>query len=192
MSMELSDAERARLLNPNGERNGDAEWYDDIDPDGEYVTCHRCGYRWQYTGNDLRAHCPVCRTRTRRTDDGKPAPRGIRQAECNAVREAAHDGLSYGEIAHLFRFLSTRAAASRHARGVCQHGSDGVPPVEGHRDGGFDNGLIDERECRRLREGWADGEFENYVEAGEAVGVHRTTAANHIKGECSHGGDDGR
>lgn len=189
------DLEKLRDIAENGvaeySKNGGGDYsthrWPDSDIDGTFVTCHRCQYRWAYTGDsNWRVSCPACKARTHMSDSTDGIPRGITPIQCNTIREAAHDGKSYGEITQLFSFLTSRGAASRHARGKCQHGNAGIPPVENDRDGGFGKGAIGRTTCRALRRKWSVGDFDSYVDAGEYAGVHRTTAATHIKGHCKH------
>lgn len=158
-------------------------------PDEPWVECHRCGYEWTYTGSRARADCPRCRARP--VVDGHEDGRGLTLAMCNAIRCAAEDGNSYRAIARLFGFISSAETARLHAIGECVHEAVDYPPVARDRDSGFGHQKLSAGRCRLLRRRYRRGEFETYAEAGEAVDVHRTTAATHIKGECKHGAGDG-
>lgn len=183
--MEITEDERERLLNPWGDHTGADGWYDGLDPDTESVTCHRCGYEWVYTGGNRTADCPNCKAKTGRNN--APAHedlRGLSTPMCSAIREAAHDDLTYRAIADLFNFIASASAAQRHATGNCSHGLGGVPPV-GERDpSAYPN--VTEAECRRLRQRWVAGRFRTTEDAADAFGRHKSTVLNHLKGDCSH------
>lgn len=119
-----------------------------------------------------------------RDHDGRS---GVAIEQCNAVRCAAEDGLSYRRIADLFSFLCDKTHARKHAVGKCRHVS-GVCPVRSNgRQPGQNTNAVSERLCSRLRRLWGREYFETYREAGEWAGfANASTAWKHINGECSH------
>lgn len=156
--------------------------FDDPEPPGDesLLTCPYCGYEWNYTGDNHRADCPDCRGKFPMTDIQDR--RGITREMCNAIRCAAADGKSSREIATLFGFIDDPTAANNHATGRCSH-DGGIRPVD--MAAGTPT-KVDAAACHRLRERWGRGDFETYTEAGEWLGVFRTTAAKHIREECHH------
>lgn len=118
---DLSPAERWRLENPHKATfQNNSNGYDPA----RHTTCPRCGYEWEYDGKARDPDCPQCRGRRviSFAEDG----RGLTQAQCNAIREAALDGLSYRGIAAVFTFVKY-SAAHKHATGQCKHDHE-VPP----------------------------------------------------------------
>lgn len=130
----------------------------------------------------------------RRTGGGRPAEpplpdaepedgRGLTAAHCNAIRQAAHDGLTAREIAAVTSAIDSPNTANAHATGRCQHIEPGVEPVErACRE--YDE--VDRRECTRLRLACALGV--GVMEIHRETGRSRQTIYDHVDGECSHGG----
>lgn len=179
----LTDADRNRLADmaANGVHAYTNSSRDDTSADGIPVTCHRCGHEWRYTGRRKVATCSQCRSNTALDDtDG----RGFTPQMCNAIREAARDGLTYRQIADSFSFLTSKAAAYRHATGKCGHGGD---PVESKRPPGPPN-QVTATECQDLRERYGAGRSQYAI--AKATGWHQKTVWFHVSEACSH--DHGR
>lgn len=103
---------------------------------------------------------------------------------CNAIRCAAHEGVSYTRIAEMFDALSNRSHARRHAMGLrCAH--DGVEPVSEARHTG-PKGKLSTTDCAVLTRRYESGEYDTYKAAGEDFDISRPVAAKHIKGDCRH------
>lgn len=146
-------------------------------PDGIELTCQRCGHEWRYTGTNTFGTCSQCGLKRR-----LPAPdgRGLTKPQCNAIREAARDGLPYREIADLFSFIKTATAANRHATGRCSHDGPGIEPK---RTPGPVN-AVDAEECATLRDAYAD--TMTVPDLADATGRAQSTVYRHVIGDCSH------
>lgn len=159
--MPLSDREREILESASvGETafNGLSDHPDDHDPDGDGPLA----YPWR---------------------DGRAT---VTLEMCNAIRCAAHDGVSYTRIAEMFDALCGRGHARQHAVGSrprCTH--DGVEPVTEGRTPGPE-GKLSAADCATMRRRYESGEYDTYTAAGEAFGLSRPSAARHIKGNCGH------
>lgn len=114
-----------------------------------------------------------------RLDDGRVT---VTHEQCNAIREAAHDGVMYTRIAELYSFVADRDQARRHSKGECMH--EGGVPVVGERD--HPQMKITHRECRRMRREFSrnDQSYREYVE-GEQYCLE--SVYRHIVGDCRHG-----
>jgi hypothetical protein len=99
---------------------------------------------------------------------------------CNAIRCAAHDGVSYARIAEMFGPITDRKHAQKHAAGGhCNH--DGIEPVSSNPGGTVDASL-----CATLRAKWKRGEISTYREAAQFASISPSTAYSHINDECNH------
>lgn len=141
------------------------------------VTCQNCGYVWNYLGQRSSADCPECHHNTPLS----PARAGdITLAMCNAIREAARDGLSYTEVAETLSFLNGRRVARDHAVGRCSH-SGGVDAVPLRRQSTTD---VSPEECRDFRTSYESGR--SVTEISRFSGRDEATVYRHIEGDCSH------
>lgn len=122
-------------------------------------------------------------------DDPEPQDgRGLTIQQCNAIRAAADDGLTYREIASLFTFIGCGTAANRHATGQCQHGDGDYPPVPSRREPGPQN-PIDAEECAWIRDQYRNGYSCNKI--GDAIDRAQSAAYRHVTGNCSHDTPEG-
>lgn len=162
-----------------GGRNGDHA----DEPDGQRVICRTCGHEWRTISPFERVTCSACGYKTPNPNGpDTPDGRGLTTPMCNAIREAAHDGLSIREITDLFTFTGGVQTTRRHAFGRCKH-DDAAPTEPGTRNP-YRN--VDADECGRLRSRYDDGE--PVTDLADATGRSKSTVYRHIVGECSHGG----
>lgn len=141
------------------------------------VVCRHCGHEWEYNGDRHIAQCHHCRRETPLIAE----PRGVvTQPMCNAIREAARDGLKYRTIADLFSFVTDKRIANTHATGRCSH-DDGVPPVDKRVPSTPD---VTPEECADLRARYDRGESVTDLE--QATDRDVATVYRHVVGDCSH------
>jgi len=115
-------------------------------------------------------------------DTTPPDGRGFTVQQCNAIREAAHDGLSAREIASTLGFINSRNAANAHATGRCQHGSGDVEPINRTY---AEYGEVGWQECVHLRLAYALGV--SVTEQADETGRSESAVWRHVNGDCSHG-----
>lgn len=174
----LTDEERWRLLNPKTAAHTDPP------DDRKHVTCRNCGHEWRTISPFKRVTCSSCGYKTPNPNGPNPPDgRGLTTPMCNAIREAAHDGLRIAEITALFTFVGGAQTARRHAFGRCKH--DDVPPTTPGTRNPYPH--VDSAECQRIRERYDDGETLPAI--AEAMGRSKDTVYRHLEGECSHGGE---
>lgn len=176
--MNLTDAERARLLNPELAAPAEGTSYSfrpvelpiDLDSDQPPTMPWRSGTAWRapwrpgqrwYIGRQY-----------------------LTLERCNAVRCAAADGLTYQEIADLFTFVSGKSIAHRHAVGDCRH-EDGIPPVVATERVSGKSGAVTAEICEDLRRRYERGETCKL--AGAFYDLSESAAYRHIAGKCKHG-----
>jgi len=112
--------------------------------------------------------------------NGECSHETITKRQCNAIRCAAQDGKTAGEITALFGFLEAHSAARDHATGDCNHDSGVEPAVM--------RGGVSAADCRQMRSKYENSDMAQH-EVADVVGCPPSTAEYHLNRRCLHDHD---